>query len=108
MYSFLHLDSFQYLDGCNTNWIGDGYCNDETNKFKCNYDGGDCCVNINVDHCSDCNCLGRGVIKSPGFPGFYNDNLDLNWLIQSQIGQRIEIIFLDFDVELNQFDCCCR
>ena len=70
-----------------------------TNKFKCNYDGGDCCVNINEDHCSDCNCLGIGTIKSPGFPGFYDDNLDLNWLIQSQIGQRIEIIFLDFEVE---------
>ena len=99
MYSFLYLDSFRYLDGCNTNWIGDGYCNDETNTFKCNYDGGDCCVNINADYCSDCNCLGRGVIKSPGFPGFYDVNLDLNWLIESQIGQRIEIIFLDFDVE---------
>ena len=100
MHTFLHLDSYQYLDGCNTNWIGDGYCNDETNIFECDYDGGDCCVNTNADHCSDCYCLGRGVIKFWfGFPGLYENNLDLIWLIQSQIGQRIEINFLDFDVE---------
>ena len=36
--------------------IGDGFCDDETNNADCNYDGGDCCVNINTDHCSDCTC----------------------------------------------------
>ena len=79
--------------------VGDGVCNDGKNVAECNYDGGDCCVNVNADSCSDCNCLGSGVITSPGFPENYDSNLDLTWLIQVQVGQRIEIFFLSFDVE---------
>ena len=79
--------------------VGDAICNDETNHLGCNYDGGDCCVNVNTDSCSDCNCLGGGVITSPGFPGNYDNNLDLTWLIQVPMGQTIEINFLSFDVE---------
>ena len=79
--------------------VGDGFCNNETNNFECNYDGGDCCVNVNTDLCSDCNCLGSGVITSPGFPGIYDNNLYLTWLIQVQMGQTIEINFQSFDVE---------
>ena len=82
----------------NPNMVGDGICNDETNHLGCNYDGGDCCVNVNTDSCSDCNCLASGVITSPGFPGNYDNNLDLTWLIQVQIGQTVEINFLYFDV----------
>ena len=26
-----------------SDWVGDGYCDDETNSENCNYDGGDCC-----------------------------------------------------------------
>ena len=45
--------------GVNHEWVGNGYCNDETNNADCNYDGGDCCGNcVNVDHCSECECLG--------------------------------------------------
>ena len=79
--------------------VGNSLCNDETNNLNCNYDGGDCCVNVNTYSCSDCHCLGSGVITSPGFPGNYDNNLDLTWLIQVQIGQSIEINFLSFDVE---------
>jgi hypothetical protein len=80
--------------------VGDGVCNDETNIAGCNYDGGDCClINVNTDSCSDCNCLASGIITSPGFPGNYDNNLDLTWLIQVQMGQTIEINFLSFDVE---------
>ena len=79
--------------------VGDGICNDETNNLECDYDNGDCCVNLNADYCSDCECLGGGNITSPGFPGNYDYNLDLNWLIQVQIGQSIEIDFLYFDLE---------
>ena len=79
--------------------VGDGVCNDETNIGECDYDGGDCCVNVNTDSCSDCNCLGSGIITSPGFPGNYDNNLNLTWLIQVQMGQTIEIKFLSFDVE---------
>ena len=87
-------------DWCpNFNLVGDGICNDETNHLGCNYDGGDCCLmNVNIDSCSECNCLARGVITSPGFPGNYDNNLDLTWLIQVQIGQLIDIRFLHFEL----------
>ena len=83
----------------NPELVANGVCNDETNHLGCNYDGGDCCVNVNTDSCSDCNCLGGGVIISPGFPGNYDNNLDLNWLIQVQMGQTIKIDFLSLDIE---------
>ena len=88
------------------NLVGDAICNDETNNLGCNYDGGDCCVNVNIDSCSECNCLGVGTITSPGFPGNYDNNLDLTWLIQVQIGQTIEINFLSFDVEPCSISIC--
>ena len=38
--------------------VGDGICNDETNIFTCNYNGGDCCgYNINFEHCAECTCF---------------------------------------------------
>ena len=38
--------------------IGDGFCNDETNKPECNFDGGDCCGQCIVrDQCLQCTCL---------------------------------------------------
>ena len=89
----------------NLNMVGDDFCNDENNNPECTYDGGDCCVNVHTDSCSDCNCLGGGVITSPGFPGNYDNNLDLTWLIQVQMGQTIEINFLSFDVE---YDSSCE
>ena len=94
------------MPGCpNVVFVGNGFCNDETNIAECNYDGGDCCLmNVNTYSCSECNCLASGVITSPGFPGNYDNNLDMTWLIQVQIGQRIEINFLYFDVEA-YFSC---
>ena len=41
--------------------------------------------------------------KSPGVPEYYDNNLDLTWLIQVQLGQSIEINFLYFDVEYNPY-----
>ena len=91
---------FFLVPGCDSvALVGNGFCNDETNNADCNYDGGDCCVNVNTDSCTDCNCLGGGFITSPGFPGNYDDNLDVFWYIQVQMGQTIEIHFLSFDVE---------
>ena len=78
--------------------VGNGFCNDNTNVIECDYDGGDCCVNVNTDSCSECNCLG-GVIISPGFPENYENNLDLTWLIQVPLGQKIETNFLSFHLE---------
>ena len=79
--------------------IGNGFCNDETNIADCNHDGGDCCVNVNKDVCTDCDCISDGIITSPGFPQNYDNNLDLTWLIEVPPGQRIQIRFLKFDVE---------
>ena len=87
----------------NPNMVGDGVCHDEINHLGCNFDSGDCCVNVNTDSCSECNCLG-GVITSPGFPENYENNLDLTWLIQVPLGQKIETNFLSFDVE---YDSTC-
>ena len=41
-------------------WIGDTYCDDETNNAACNWDGGDCCNNNNPDwkeYCTICECI---------------------------------------------------
>ena len=84
--------------------VGDAICHDETNHLGCNYDGGDCCVNVNTDSCSECNCLGSGVITSPGFPGHYDDNLDLTWLIQVQFGQLIDISFIHFELYVKSYN----
>ena len=44
--------------------VGDGYCDDETNIAECSYDGGDCCgLNVNRKFCRTCKCLGPGNIK---------------------------------------------
>ena len=79
--------------------IGDGFCNDETNNADCNHDGQDCCVNVNKSFCTECNCISDGFITSPGFPENYENNLDLTWLIEVPLGQKIQIRFLSFDVD---------
>ena len=43
-------------ESCSSPLIADGHCNDETNNAECNYDSGDCCININTDYCSECKC----------------------------------------------------
>ena len=62
--------------GCNSEWIGDGNCDDENNKEQCNYDGGDCCgENVNKQFCSECICLEETVkslqIPQPKCSGHY-------------------------------------
>jgi hypothetical protein len=36
-------------------FVGDGVCNDETNIAECDYDGGDCCPNLNMVGDGICN-----------------------------------------------------
>ena len=88
------------LAGLTHAFVGDGVCNDNTNIAECDYDGGDCCVNVITDSCSDCNCLGGDIITLHGFDRImdYDTNYDLTWLIQVQLGQKIEINFLSFEV----------
>ena len=39
-------------------WLGDGYCDDETNNEGCLFDGGDCCGPfVNTEYCSQCECI---------------------------------------------------
>ena len=46
--------SFSYLE-----WVGDGVCDDPSNIIECQYDGGDCCLDVIDDtYCSACECYG--------------------------------------------------
>ena len=69
-----------YFSDCTANFtlIGNGVCNDETNNPGCFYDGGDCCVNTNTDHCTECICYHKencaaGFTPSIVGNGFCND-----------------------------------
>ena len=38
-------------------WVGDGYCDDDTNTAECQWDGGDCCgPDVYTYYCSVCAC----------------------------------------------------
>ena len=63
---------FNQLDGLGdcpsmTQWVGDGICDDITNIFECDYDGGDCCMSdiileVNTDLCTECLCYSNTSI----------------------------------------------
>ena len=40
-----------------------------------------------------------GVITSPGYPQSYQNGVDCTWLIQLPIGQLLEMIFLQFQLD---------
>ena len=49
--------------------LGDGYCEDQFNNKRCNYDGGDCCGScVNTAQCTDnCEChLDEGSYNMAG------------------------------------------
>ena len=53
------LEPFNFK-GCNHDYsdIANGYCNDESNREECHWDGGDCCGdNVATDFCLTCECL---------------------------------------------------
>ena len=53
----------------NPNWIGDSYCDDETNNDGCDFDGGDCCgPDVKTAYCTECECLGENITSTPS-PG---------------------------------------
>ena len=77
-----------FLDcSANVTLVGDGFCNDEVNHADCNFDFGECCININMDHCSNCTCHHQencvaGFTPSVVGDGFCNDgsnNADCNF-----------------------------
>ena len=65
----------------------DGFCNDEVNHPDCNFDGGECCIDINTEQCSNCTCHHQencvaGFTPSVVGDGFCNDgsnNADCNF-----------------------------
>ena len=49
----------------NPHWIGNGWCQDETNNAGCGFDGGDCCgPDVKTNYCSDCHCLGENITSN--------------------------------------------
>ncbi|TRY58017.1 hypothetical protein DNTS_034773 [Danionella cerebrum] len=42
-----------------------------------------------------------GVILSPGWPGYYKDSLNCEWVIEAEQGRSIKITFEKFQTELN-------
>ena len=35
---------------------GNGFCDDASNTYECNYDGGDCCGTVEKGQCEECIC----------------------------------------------------
>ena len=67
-------------------FLGDGFCDDQANIYQCEFDGGDCCGEINDLNCLQCMCLGKTlllIIKLPGiFQGIlYSDHHIYNNLL---------------------------
>ena len=64
--------------------FGNGFCNDEANTADCNYDGGDCCVNVNTDYCFYCTCYldkvcAAGYHLADGYCNDETNNLECNY-----------------------------
>ena len=56
---FMALLTLHATDACeNSQWLGDGICDDGNNNKECGWDVGDCCGEyVNTDFCSQCECL---------------------------------------------------
>ena len=75
-------------EGCGSpQWKGDGYCNDENNNAKCDYDDGDCCgENVITEDCTICECrdpdfggCGSPQWKGDGYCNDENNNAKCNY-----------------------------
>ena len=85
-------DPGQFDDTIQNALVGDGYCDDERNNEKCNFDGGDCCGPCTfTDRCKVCECHENGnatQINALVGNGICND--------ETNIG----------DCHYDGFDCC--
>ena len=54
----LQTSTSQFTASCISEYINDGFCDEQNNNANCNYDGGDCCGDIDyTDFCTVCQCL---------------------------------------------------
>ena len=45
-----------------TEWIGDGFCDDINNNEVCNFDNGDCCgAKVKKQFCLNCTCISKYI-----------------------------------------------
>lgn len=40
-----------------------------------------------------------GVLKSPGYPGDYGDNVDITWKFRAKPGYKFRLVVEEFDIE---------
>ena len=87
--------------------MGDGYCDDVNNNLECNYDGGDCCgSNVNVQYCTECQCLdvggggGEGTTTSSGTTN--SGSCNLAWMEDGYCDE----INNNSDCNYDGGDCC--
>ena len=67
-------DAGQFDDTTQNALVGDGDCNDETNRFECSFDGGDCCKSdTSMDSCTSCDCFLEGTCLAGVHPLVGND-----------------------------------
>ena len=47
-----------------TEWIGDGFCDDINNNEVCDFDNGDCCgAKVKKQFCLNCTCIGKCILS---------------------------------------------
>uniref|UniRef100_A0A0A1WR72 Cubilin n=1 Tax=Zeugodacus cucurbitae TaxID=28588 RepID=A0A0A1WR72_ZEUCU len=46
-----------------------------------------------------------GVLKTPSWPGNYDDSMDCTWIISAPIGHQIELVVKNFSVETTSSNC---
>ena len=58
LYSLNAISTYFIISDCNNpSFVGDGYCDDDTNNVDCEFDKGDCCGSlILTQYCHFCDC----------------------------------------------------
>ena len=76
------------------NLFENGFCSNEDSNVVCKEE---------KDQCLECSCSSDKEITSPNFPDKYPKNLEMTWLIKFPPGQRIRIIFHEFELEEGEY-----
>jgi hypothetical protein len=86
----------------NPSWIGDGFCDDETNVPECNWDGGDCCFpESDFTECDACEC--HGAVHDNGYQnGLDEHGCHPSWIGDGQCDDETNTLECQFDGG----DCC--